>query len=155
MSKLPDYISQAIKSGPTPTMRQWRRVKDADKLSMAEKIMLFAESFLQIPEGEHVGEPLKLAKFQEAFFYSVFDGQDVRTAVLSIARRNGKTFAIAVVAMAYLIGPLAQTNQVIASAAMSRDQAALVFRAMTQMIQMSDLLSQHLRITPSTKRIVK
>lgn len=154
MAKLPDYISRAIKSGPAPNIRQWRRIKNPEKLTLSEKIMLFAESFLHIPEGEHVGDNLKLAKFQEAFVYCVFDNPGVRTAIFSVARRNGKTFTIAVVAMAYLIGPLSLPNQVIASAAMSRDQAALIFRAMSQMIAMSEVLSKHLRVTPSTKRIV-
>lgn len=154
MSKLPDYIERAILSGPKPTLRQWRKIQNTEKLTNAEKVLLFAESFLKIPEGEHVGKPLKLSKFQEAFIYSIFDNDATRTAILSIARRNGKTFTIAVIALAYLIGPLSQPNQVIASAAMSRDQAALVFRAMSQMIAMSEVLAKHLRITPSAKRVV-
>lgn len=115
--------------------------------------MVFAETYLKIPEGECVGQPLRLAYYQELFIYCVFDN-DIDTAILSIARRNGKTFVIAVICLALLLSPLSVKNRVIASAAMSREQAALIFRAMAQMIMMSEELSAIAKITPSSKRIV-
>lgn len=155
--KLPEYITQAIKCGPKPVIRNWRKIYDETNdygaLCDAEKIMVFAETYLKIPEGEQVGEPLRLSLYQEVFIYAVFSG-DIDTAILSIARRNGKTFIIAVICLALLLSPLSVKNRVIASAAMSREQAALLFRAMAQMIQMSEELSAITKITPSDKRII-
>ena len=154
---LPQYINDAIKSGPRPKRRNWRKIwrtsQDYNRLSDAEKVMVFAEEYLRIPEGEHVGKPLKLSLYQEIFIYSLFS-PGVDTAILSIARRNGKTFVIAVICLALLLSPLSVKNRVIASAAMSRDQAALIYRAMSQMIALSPELTAITRMTDSTKRIV-
>nr|PMK30686.1 hypothetical protein BCU03_09565 [Vibrio breoganii] len=152
---MPGYIKGAIKSGVVPVIRDWRNkhlLKDRD-LTPAEIVCRFAERYLKIPEGEHVGKPLRLTMFQEVFIHCVFqDGVD--TAILSIARRNGKTFVIAVICLALQFSSLAMRNRVLGSAAMSRDQAALLFRAMSQMIEMSPPLKSRAKITDSAKRIV-
>lgn len=154
MARLPKYIDKAIVSGPKPKMRDWRKLPIA-KLTRAEKVMKFGETYLRIGEGEHAGEPLRLAKFQEAFIYSLLDNPvHTRMGILSVARRNGKTFITAVLGIAALCGPLSHPNSVIASAALSREQASLIFRAMEQMIRYSPELQKITRVIPSSKRIV-
>lgn len=160
--ELPDYIKRAILSGEVPEIRNWRAKKGEQgyipngELRNAEVICRFAETFLKIPEGEHVGEKLVLTTFQVIFIHCVFHHEHhVDTAILSIARRNGKTFVIAVIALALLFAKqLTVQNRVIASAAMSKEQAGLLFRAMSQMIEMSPALSKIANVTPSAKRIV-
>lgn len=155
MRKLPDYIRKAIRSGPVPTIRDWRNIEDENELSDAEKVMLFAERHLKFPDGVMVGQPLELDIFQEVFLYAVFDNEHLtKTAILSIARRNGKSFLIAVILLAYIVGPMAVTRSTVASAANSRDQAALIFRLMHNMIEQSPELMAATKIVPSGKQII-
>jgi len=151
---LDKYIKAAIKSGPIPKVRDWRSIEDLDQLTRAERVMAFAEHFLKVPGGMKAGQPLRLELFQEAFLYSVFDNPaGTHEAVLSVARRNSKTFINAIILLAYLVGPLARENSVVASAANSRDQAALIAREMMNMIFMSEVLNEQTRVVPSSKHI--
>ena len=155
--KLAPHILSAIKTGPVPKLRDvhWLYDNEPDRLTTGELVIVFAEKFLFIPEGMKVGEPMVLDDFQKAFFLAVLDNPaKTRTAVLSMARRNSKTFCLAVLVLAYLVGPLTQRNATIASAASSRDQAALIFNLMEKIIHQSPEIEPHLRIIPSSKRIV-
>lgn len=157
LNELATYIRCAIKCGPVPVLRDVHALYEQDPaaLTLGEKVILFAEMHLRVPEGVLVGRPLTLSGFQKVFLLAVIDNPEgTRDAVLSIARRNGKTFILAVLILAYLIGPLASKNATIASAAQSRDQAALLFNLMSKMIHMSPDIEPHLRIVPSSKRVV-
>jgi phage terminase large subunit-like protein len=150
---LPEHVKQSIICGPVPKIRQFRNLP-LDKLTRAEKVILFAERHLRIPDGEHVGQPIKLDVFQEAWLRAVLDNPNgTRTAILSIARRNGKSFLLAVLVLAVLVGPLAELNVTCASAANSRDQASLVFKMMNQMIMQSPDIAAVTHVTPSSKEI--
>lgn len=101
----------------------------------------------------------KLAKWQRAFIKDIYephrDGRrEVRRAILSIARRNGKTALIASIALAHLVGPEAIMNGEILSAANDRDQAALVFKFAKQIIELEPELAAKIEIIPSTKTMV-
>lgn len=151
-----DGVQLAIKCGPVPDLRNLDLLYDLDPgmLTLGEQVIQFAHMHLITPEGIHVGKPLRLDPFQQAFLLAVIDNPaHTRTAILSMARRNGKTFLIAVLTLAFLIGPLAGKNEGLASAATSRDQAALLFSLMSKMIYMSPDLEKLLRVTPSGKRI--
>jgi phage terminase large subunit-like protein len=152
-----EIISRAIKSGPTlksMDLKGWK-TKPISKLTVGEKVCRFAMEHLKIPEGKLVGKPLILDNYQVAFVLAVFDSPThVRKAILSVARRSGKTFAVAVILLAYIVGPLAVQNSVVASAALSRDQAALCFRLMCLMLQSSPSMEGLYKIVPSSKRIV-
>lgn len=77
----------------------------------------------------------------------------VRRAVLSIARKNGKTALIAALALAHLVGPEAIQNGEIYSAANDREQAAQVFKVAAQIVRADPELSRMLRVVDSTKTI--
>jgi phage terminase large subunit-like protein len=78
----------------------------------------------------------------------------VRRAILSIARKNGKTALIAALALAHLVGPEAVKNGEIYSAANDREQAAQVFKVARQMVEADPELKALLKVIPSTKSIV-
>jgi phage terminase large subunit-like protein len=78
----------------------------------------------------------------------------VRRAVLSIARKNGKTALIAALVLAHLVGPEAVRNGEIYSAANDREQAAQVFKVARQIVEADPELSQLVKPVPSTKRLV-
>jgi len=124
-------------------------------VTRAARIITFIEGFCVTPEGADVGKPLRLAEFQKDFIQDVYDNPaGTRRAILSIARKNGKSALIAGLLLAHLVGPEAKQNAQIVSGAMSRDQAALVFNLASKMVQASPKLSKLVRIVPSGKRLI-
>jgi phage terminase large subunit-like protein len=77
----------------------------------------------------------------------------VRRAILSIARKNGKTALIAALVLVHLIGPEAVQNGEIYSAANDRDQAAQVYKVASQIVRADPELSEVLKCVDSTKTI--
>lgn len=125
------------------------------KLTRAGKVIAFIETFCLIPEGAHIGKPMRLEPFQKRFIKEVFDNPaGTRTAILSIARKNGKSGLIAALLLTFLVGPEAKRNAQLVSGAMSRDQASLVFNLAAKMIRLSDRLSRIVKIIPSGKRLI-
>ncbi len=124
-------------------------------MTRADRIIAFIEKFCRVPEGALVGQPMRLAEFQKGFIRAVYDNPaGTRRAILSIARKNGKTGLIAGLLLAHLVGPEAQQNSQIISGAMSRDQAALVFSLASKMVMQSPRLVDLVRIVPSGKRLI-
>lgn len=120
-----------------------------------ESVIEFIQTFCFVPEGKFVGEPVQLAPFQRRFILEVYDNPDVtRRAIMSIARKNGKSAMVSCLLLAHIVGPMAKRNQQIASCALSRDQASIVFRHASNMIQMNPTLQQLCRIVPSGKKII-
>jgi phage terminase large subunit-like protein len=78
----------------------------------------------------------------------------VRRAILSIARKNGKTALIATIALAHLIGPEAIVNGEIYSAANDREQAAIVFKFAKQIVELEPELREQIEIVASTKTML-
>jgi phage terminase large subunit-like protein len=152
-------IERAIKCGYKPNLNNLDVLKWVDlpvsKLTTGQKVCVFAYKHLVVPEGKDVGKPLLLDEAQVAFILSVFDNPvHTRKGILSESRRNGKTFTVAVILLAFIVGSLAVQNSTVASAAHSREQAALCFRLMSLMLQHSKTLDGLYRIVPSSKRIV-
>lgn len=151
---LPDNVMAAVKCGPVPVLRNWREMP-ASELNRAEKVMKFIEVHAVVPEGHLVGQPIRLAPFQEAFFYSVYSNPyGTKKAILSMARKNSKTATIACLALAHIVGPEAKQNSRINSGARSRKQAAEVYNYAAKMIMLSPTLRKICRLVPSNKRII-
>lgn len=151
-----EIVGRAVKCGPLPNFRKLfgYRKKNPLKMTTGEKVCFFAEHYLTVPEGPMVGQRLKLDAFQAAFIQAVFDNpHGTRKAILSIGRRSGKTFCIAVILLAFIVGPVARVNTLVCSAALSRDQAALCFRLMHLMLMASGELEGLWRAIPSAKKI--
>ncbi|WP_343232603.1 terminase large subunit [Microvirga antarctica] len=116
-----------------------------------------------VPSGEGQGGPFKLREWQKTFIRAIYEphqftGEEwrriVRRAILSIARKNGKTALIAALVLAHLVGPEAIPNGEIYSAANDREQAAQVFKVARQMVDADPELSALVRVIPSTKTLV-
>ena len=57
-----------------------------------EKVCQFIERYCLIPEGNKVGQPLKLLDFQRKFVLDVYDNPaGTSQAYLSVAKKNGKS----------------------------------------------------------------
>src|SRR5690606_7153024 len=113
------------------------------------------ETYCRVPEGMDVGKPVELRSWQKDFIRRVYrdQGVDVRTAILTMARKNGKTALIAMLILAHLIGPEAETNSQIVSAAQSRDQAAIVFKLAAKMIRMNEDLNSRIVVRDAVKEL--
>ena len=130
-------------------------IKKPKPLTRGQRVCQFIEQYLRVPEGEHVGKPMKLDAFQRQFICDIYDNpKGTRRAYLSIARKNGKSGLIAGILLAHIVGPEAKLNTQIVSGAMSRDQASLVFSLACKMIQLSPELPPLVRIVPSSKRLI-
>lgn len=84
----------------------WRRAG----LSRSERVIRFVQS-LNITAGPDAGKPFRLRDWQKDIIRRVYDpvGDDgrrlVRTALLTMGRKNGKTGMVAALALAHLCGP--------------------------------------------------
>ena len=124
-------------------------------MTRGERVCRFIERYCLAPEGAHVGKPLELDVFQRRFILDIYDNpHTTREAMLSIARKNGKTALIAGIMLAHLVGPEARQNSQIVSGARSREQASQVFNYAAKMVQLSEELSGIVRIVPSGKRLI-
>ena len=123
-------------------------------MTNGERVIEFIENFCIVPEGALVGKNIQLAPFQREFILAVYDNEHItRRAILSMARKNGKSALVSAILLAHICGPMATQNAQIVSCALSREQAAIVFRHAANMIKMNDTLSQITRVTPSGKKI--
>jgi phage terminase large subunit-like protein len=121
-------------------------------------VIAFAHS-LVVPAGAHVNKPLRLKPFQIDFIRDVYNRQEggkleTAQAVLSVARRNGKTLLAAVIVLVHLAGPFKKPNATLVSAATTREQASIVFRFVRDMVRVNATLGERLKVIDSTKRII-
>ena len=124
-------------------------------MTRGEKVIAFISRHIVTPEGKDVGKPLVLADFQKRFIKDIYDNpHKTRRAIMTIARKNGKSALIASLLLCHICGTEARKNTQLVSGAQSRDQAALVFNLAAKMIQLSPELTAVTRIVPSQKRIV-
>lgn len=129
--------------------------KRQKQLTRGERVVAFIEKYCKAPEGALVGQNIKLDPFQRQFILAIYDNPHAtRRAYLSIARKNGKTALIAGILLAHLCGPEAVLNSQIVSGALSRDQASIVFNLAAKMVQLSEELTQLVRILPSAKKLI-
>lgn len=123
----------------------------------ADRVIAFIE-LLIVPSGEGQGGPFDLDDFQKNWIRDVYRearGRRVcRRAILSIARKNGKTALMAAIVLVHLVGPEAIENGEIYSAANDREQAAQVFKVAAQMVRADTELLSIVNVIDSTKTMV-
>jgi len=127
------------------------------KLPMSERFFLFAES-LPVSSGKLSGQKFRLRDWQREMLRPVFDRQAdgkrvIRTALFSFPRKNGKTQLAAVLALAFLCGPLVEERGQIYSAASDRNQASLVFRELCAIIDRVPWMADRLNIRKQIKTV--
>jgi phage terminase large subunit-like protein len=124
----------------------------------ADKVIGFIER-LKAPSGVGQGQRFKLMPWEKRFIRDIYEPQRdgrrvVRRAILSIARKNGKSSLIAALALAHLVGPVATPNGEIYSAANDREQAAIIYKLARQMVELAPALQRKIDLVPSTKTMV-
>ena len=140
-------------SGRKATKKQVRRPY------RAERVIAFIEQ-LTIPSGVGQGGRFRLKDWQKQFIRDIYEPHDpvtgqrsVRRAILSVARKNGKSALIAALVLVHLIGPEACENGEVYSAANDREQASIVYKVAAQIVRADTELSEKLRCIDSTKTI--
>lgn len=132
--------------------------RTAQGKARAKAVIDFIEMLI-VPSGHGAGKRFKLEPWQKAFIRDIYephrDGKRVvRRAILSVARRNGKTALIAAIALAHLVGPESIMNGEIYSAANDREQASIVYKFAKQIVELDWELLDKVEIIPSTKTMI-
>jgi len=130
---------------------------DMPGLTRPERVIAFCED-LPITAGKLAGTNMQLREWQRAFIRAVYaedaDGRrPVRTAVLSMGRKNGKTQLAAALALCHLLGPEAEPRGEVYSCALTRDQAAKLFEEMTAILRGHAELDDRCNVVKFTKQI--
>lgn len=127
-------------------------------LSRVERVVAFIEH-LEITSGEHAGRKMVLRPWQREIIDAIYGRQTaegrrrVRTAVLSVARKNGKSAFAAGLALCHLLGPESERRGQVYSAAADRDQAALIFNEMVAFIDAEPRFAERVNIQRFAKVI--
>lgn len=103
----------------------------AKGLSRAERVIRFVQS-LRVTSGALAGKPFRLRDWQRAIIREWYatdrrGRRIVRTGLLSVARKNGKTGLCAALALCHLLGPEQEQRGQIVVGATDRDQSGLIF----------------------------
>jgi len=102
----------------------------------SDRIIRFCERYLIVPEGQDVGKPVRLREWQRDIIRQIYD-TPTRQAIVSMPRKQGKTALCAMLVLAHVVGPEAQRNAQVYSAAQSREQASIVHKLAANMARMS------------------
>jgi phage terminase large subunit-like protein len=124
-------------------------------MTRSQRVIAFCESF-QITSGPDTGKFFKLRPWQRQFIEEVYreDGnglRPVRTAILTMGRKNGKTALAALMALCHLCGPEAEPRGETYSCANDRAQASKIFAEAEASILGHRTLTDRITISSYTK----
>jgi phage terminase large subunit-like protein len=129
----------------------------APGLTRASRVIAFLEA-LELTSGKHARTPLRLRPWQRRFIEAVYrenrNGiRPVRTAVLSMARKNGKSSLAAALALCHLCGPESEQRGEVYSCANDRFQSGRIFNEMAALIDRHPHLAARTNIIDHKKEI--
>ena len=130
---------------------------DLPGLTRAQRVIFFCQD-MTVSSGPLAHTKLKLRSWQKDFINAVYrtradKNRPVRTAVLSMGRKNGKTQLAAALALCHLCGPESESRGEIYACANDRFQASKIFNEMVAMIQNNTWLSARTNIIRFRKDI--
>jgi phage terminase large subunit-like protein len=117
-----------------PSKPKWER----KGLSRAERVIVFLET-LPITSGPLAGTKMKLRPWQREIIEAIFAVNEhghrkVRTALITMPRKQGKSQLAAGLELAFLLGPEAESRGQCYSASADRNMAGLIFNEMEAII---------------------
>ncbi len=121
--------AKPVKVPPSPARKPPRR--RAGGATRAERVIRWCEA-LTITSGAQAGRKLRLRPWQKVILRRIYaagpDGRrPIRTAVISMGRKGGKTTLCAALALCHLVGPESVQRGQVVSAAADRGQARILF----------------------------
>ena len=129
----------------------------APGLTRAERVIRFCED-LTVTSGKEAFTKLRLRPWQKRFINAIYATDKnglrcVRTSILSVGRKNGKTQLAAALALCHLSGPEAESRGEIYSCANDRFQASRIFNEMVALINNHPMLPLRTNIIRFKKEI--
>ncbi|MGV1787540.1 MULTISPECIES: terminase large subunit [Agrobacterium] len=131
---------------------------EAEGLSRLEAVVAFIED-MPVTQGKLAGTKIKLRDWQiEKFLAPTYATDEygrrpVRTSVLSMARKNGKTAISAALALCHLVGPEAEQRGELYIGAVDKIQAGKAWAECRAMIEGHVELSERVNIIKFSKEI--
>lgn len=129
---------------------------DKPSLSRAERVIAFLED-LTVTSGPLSGKKFKVRPWQREFIEAVYREEEgnrpVRTAVLSMGRKNGKTQLAAGLALCHLSGPETESRGEVYSCANDRFQAGKIFNEMVALVNAHTELGDRINIIRFRKEL--
>jgi phage terminase large subunit-like protein len=122
------------------------------RLTRGNRNIAWIEQHCRVPEGRHVGQGIKLRPWQKRIIRGIYD-QPTRRAIISFARKSGKTALSACLLLLHLCGPEYRPNSQLFSAAQSRDQAAILFGLASKMVRMSPSMANYVTVRDTRKEL--
>lgn len=123
-----------------------------DGMSVGDGVGQWAESVLTVPYGLLQGRPYVLPEWQRTWISEAM-GDGVRDAVLTTARKNGKTGLIAALCLAHLCGPLLRRNLRMVAVALDGKTAGELREQLRLTIEASGLSDVEVLRTPPPGRV--
>ena len=146
-------IKRADDGGKPKARRPKWKAKGLDRV---ERVVAFLES-LPVTSGTLAGTKFVVRPWQRAFLDAVYaedmQVRQVRTAVLSMGRKNGKTGLAAGLALCHLAGPEAEERGEVYSAANDRFQATKLFNEMVAIIRRDEGLAERINVLRHAKSL--
>lgn len=136
-----------------PKLQPWEK----SGLTRAGRVIAFLET-LRVTSGILEGQPFTVRPWQkriiEAWYATDEAGNSIiRTGLLSVARKNGKTGLVAGLALCHLLGPEKEPRGQIVVGASDRDQSGIVFDELEAYINDSPRFSAECNIKRHEKVI--
>lgn len=147
----PPRVKRVAVDPPSLAVPPWLK----RKLTRSERVIAFCESF-KITSGPDIGKSFKLRPWQREFIEAVYredrkGHRPVRTAILSMGRKNGKTALAALMALCHTVGPEAEPRGEVYSCANDRAQASKIFAEAEAAILQHPLLADRVTISNHMK----
>lgn len=122
------------------------------RLKRSDRVIRWIETYCRIPEGDFVGQPVRLRPFQKKIIRTIYD-TPTRRAIITMGRKNAKTAIAAFLLLYHFVGPEAVVNSQLYSAAQSKDQASLIFELAAKIVRMSPDLYDVVGIRDNRKQL--
>lgn len=130
------------------------RAKRKAAVSLSERVARWMEEHLVVPDGRLAGQAMAIYPWQREILGAIYDRKPMaRRVIVSMGRKNGKTTLAAALLLAHLCGPMAKRGSQLVSAAQSREQAGLIYRAASRMVQLSKTLRAYVYCVDHAKKI--
>lgn len=130
----------------TATLTETRSTPNGRKRSQGARVIRFIEEHCVHPDGEWIGQRIKLEAWQRRLLYELFEvGDDglrrYRWALIGVPKKNGKTTLAACLGLYFLLAD-GEPSPLVINAAASDEQADLAYGSAKTMVRLSPTLSQ-------------
>jgi phage terminase large subunit-like protein len=126
-------------------------------LSRADRVIAWLEH-LVVTSGPLAGQKMQVPEYQRRMTRDIYRTDDsgkrmVRQALLTLPRRNGKSFLTSALTLCHLAGPEAEPRGLCVSAACDRAQSAIIFEEMKAFIAAEPDLSGRIIVRDFRKEL--